>query len=429
MDTKGLYELFLKSGTVSTDTRNIQPGCIFFALKGDNFNGNLFAGDAIEKGASAVIVDEDIPPHDGTIIQVNNVLEALQKLAAYHRLQTGIPILAITGSNGKTTTKELCYAVLSKKFRVHATQGNLNNHIGVPLTLLSMKSDTEIAIIEMGANHPGEISLLCGIAMPDFGIITNIGKAHLEGFGGIHGVAAAKGELFRHLMQHGKTLFLNEGNSYLVPLVPQNYEKVIRYNGEHSLKVVKYTCDPLLTLKAVDGKIKFDIPTQLAGSYNAENVLAACSVGLRFGIGIRDIEEAIQSYQPGNNRSQLIKTSRNTVFMDAYNANPSSMTAAIQEFLRFDGQKKLLILGEMREVGNSSENEHEEIIALLKSRKIDQVICVGKAFEQPSYKAGYKHVQSVDDLNQLLAGEPLNGYFVFVKGSRSNHLEKVIPLL
>jgi UDP-N-acetylmuramoyl-tripeptide--D-alanyl-D-alanine ligase len=430
MDIKLLYELYLQKRMVSTDSRNIIPGSVFFALKGENFNGNLFAWNAIEKGAIAAVVDEDLPQEDSRLIRVENVLSALQQLASYHRRHSGITILSITGSNGKTTTKELCKAVLSKKFKVHATQGNLNNHIGVPLTLLSMPDDCQIGIIEMGANHPGEIASLCEIAQPDYGLITNIGKAHLEGFGGIQGVAKAKGELFNYLLKHEKVLFLNEGNPYLLPLVPENYGKVVRYNGENGLKITRCVSNPLLNIHISDDRnFSLQIQTNLAGSYNAENVLAACSVGIQFGISPNGIMDAIQEYTPMNNRSQLIKTSRNTIFMDAYNANPSSMSAAIGEFLKFEGQRKLLILGEMREVGDSSLSEHEEIIDQLKKQEVKNVICVGKAFESFALKAGYQYAPTIDELNDFLTKTSLSGYFIFVKGSRSNHLEKVIPLL
>jgi UDP-N-acetylmuramoyl-tripeptide--D-alanyl-D-alanine ligase len=429
MDLQLLYDLYLKNRIISTDSRAISPGCLFFALKGENFNGNQFAIEAIEKGASVAVVDEDQAKYHKQILRVDDVLSMLQRLAGYHRTKTGISILAITGSNGKTTTKELCKAVLSKKYRVHATGGNLNNHIGVPLTLLAMDEDVEIGIVEMGANHPGEISLLCEIAKPDYGLITNVGKAHLEGFGDIQGVARAKGELFTHLMQHKKTIFLNEGDQYLPSLVPDDYQSTVRYNGNNPPKLMSYESKPLLKLKVEYQASAWDIDSNLAGSYNIENVLAACSVGLHLGVTIGKIAQAIHAYYPGNNRSQLINTGNNTVFMDAYNANPSSMSAAINEFLSFEGRKKLLILGEMREVGKSSSQEHDDLITWLKQQGVVDVICIGQAFKQPAKKAGYKHAETVEQLAAMLLAAPLKGYFVFVKGSRSNRLEKIIPLL
>jgi UDP-N-acetylmuramoyl-tripeptide--D-alanyl-D-alanine ligase len=429
MEISQLYQLYLQKRIVSTDSRVINPGTIFFALKGENFNGNKFAFQAIEKGAVVAVVDEDLHTGDNRIIRVPDVLKALQDLARQHRRESHIPVLALTGSNGKTTTKELCKAVLSVKFKVHATQGNLNNHIGVPLTLLSMPADTGIAVIEMGANHPGEIKSLSEIAEPDYGLITNIGKAHLEGFGGIEGVARAKGELFRFLMDHQKTIFLNEGNKYLPGLVPAEYENVIRYNGTSGIRVAGAESNPFLKLKVSDGQRTLDLFTNLAGKYNAENVLAAFAVGQFFGIKAGEIISAIESYVPQNNRSQIIKTAHNTVFMDAYNANPSSMSAAITEFLDLEGTRKLLIVGEMREVGEASDKEHREIIEILKTAGAREVICVGKAFEPFAVQAGYRFAASVIELISMMQKEPLNGYFIFVKGSRSNNLEKVIPLL
>lgn len=429
MDIKEIYEIFLTSRMVSIDSRNIIPGCMFFALKGENFNGNSFAAEAIEKGAVAAIVDEEPEQQHPKIIRVDDVLRVLQQLARYHRLQRGIPVLAITGSNGKTTTKELCKAVLSEKFKVYATEGNLNNHIGVPLTLLSLDDTVEFGIVEMGANHPGEIALLCEIAQPDYGLITNVGKAHLEGFGSIQGVAMAKGELFKYLIQHGKTLFVNEGNKHIRQLVPENYSKAVWYNGDRGPQIQNMSGDPYLNLRMVVQNATFEIKTALLGGYNAENVLAAYCVGFHMGIPAESIINSIHAYQPRNNRSQLLNTSKNRVFMDAYNANPSSMLAAINEFLRFKDPHKLLILGEMRELGASTLREHESIVTLLKEQGIRDVVFVGEAFRKPSSDAGYTFVESTDQLGAWLSARSLTGYFVFIKGSRSNKLEKVIPLL
>ncbi|MBN1144457.1 MAG: UDP-N-acetylmuramoyl-tripeptide--D-alanyl-D-alanine ligase [Bacteroidales bacterium] len=429
MDNNFLYNLYLNHRKISTDSRNIIPGCLFFALRGENFNGNLFAHEAIEKGAGAALVDEDMPQPHPMIFRVDNVLQTLQQLAGYHRVQSGLKILAITGSNGKTTTKELCREVLSKKFRVFATEGNLNNHIGVPLTLLSMDSSVELGIVEMGANHPGEIAALCEIARPDYGLITNIGKAHLEGFGGIEGVAKAKGELFRHLMENGKTIFLNRGNSYLVPQVPESYPGTVEYNGSEGVSALQWESNPFLCLNVVMGEKQIQINTHLVGSYNIENVLASCAVGLHFDIAPDAIAAAVSAYRPSNNRSQLIDTGKNKVIMDAYNANPSSMAASISEFLKFEGGNKILILGEMREVGDSSIREHESIIASLKEKGVGHVICMGKAFENAALNAGFKHAGTIDQLMQMLTDDPPCGYLILIKGSRCNRLEKIIPLL
>jgi UDP-N-acetylmuramoyl-tripeptide--D-alanyl-D-alanine ligase len=360
---------------------------------------------------------------------VENVLATLQQLAAYHRLCSGIPVLAITGSNGKTTTRELCKAVLSRKFSVFATEGNLNNHIGVPLTLLSMDDSVGLGIVEMGANHQGEIACLCEIAKPDIGLITNIGKAHLEGFGSIRGVAKAKGELFNFLMQHGKTVMVNEGNSYVCGLVPADYPHIIWYNGKRGPEAKSIKSDPYVTLQTKLGHEMVDINTNLLGTYNAENILAAVCVGLHLGIDPKAIAGAIQNYKPQNNRSQLIDTGRNWIFMDAYNANPSSMTIAISEFLRLNGHRKLLILGEMLELGEFSRREHEHLVEELMKQGIQQVICIGKAFEQAALHAGYRYAETTGQLYEWLSENPVRDHFVFIKGSRGNRLERVIPLL
>ena len=429
MDVSQIYHLYLKSRLISTDSRKVLPGSVFFALKGDQFNGNQFALQALENGASAAIVDEDpVKSHPG-MYRVENTLAALQDLAAYHRLQTGVVILAITGSNGKTTTKELCREILSRRFTVYATGGNLNNHIGVPLTLLAMHDGIQIGIVEMGANHPGEIRDLCRIARPDYGLITNIGKAHLEGFGSIEGVARAKGELFQHLMMHGKTIFLNEGNSYLTDLVPYDYQFVVVYNSERGLRLKSLQSSPLLELEVTDGKKSFGLTTNLLGSYNAENVLAACCVGIHLGIPLPQVKEAIREYVPRNHRSQLIDSGRNRIFMDAYNANPSSMRAAIDEFLALPGNSKMMILGEMRELGNSEHVEHDELIRYLRDKEVKQVFCVGRSFEQCLKGTGFLYFTDTFTLSAYLAEHPVSGCFILVKGSRANQLEKILPML
>lgn len=429
MDIPALHKIFLSHKIISTDSRNILPGCLFFALKGENFNGNRFALQAVEKGASFAIVDEDMEKASEKCIRVNDVLTTLQQLATCHRKHLGLTILAITGSNGKTTTKELCRQVLEKKFRVLATTGNLNNHIGVPLTLLSLTEDIQLGIVEMGANHPGEIAALCNIAQPDLGLITNIGKAHLEGFGGIQGVARAKGELFRFLMEHNKTVLVNDGNPYLHEMIPSDYPNVVRYNSPSALYAASVSANPFLSMKVKFQGGLFDVTSNLVGSYNVENILAAITAGLQFGISPSEISNAIASYTPQNNRSQLIKTGKNLVFMDAYNANPSSMMAAIGEFLQMEGQRKIWIIGEMREVGNSSQSEHQEILAFLKSHHVSDVRCVGIAFETIAEKEGFRYYPSVEALTDHLKQEKPEGTLIFVKGSRSNRLEKVIPLL
>jgi UDP-N-acetylmuramoyl-tripeptide--D-alanyl-D-alanine ligase len=429
MKTEELYKLYLQSRQVSTDSRKISPGSLFFALKGENFNGNQFAIQAIEQGALAAIVDEEpVTPHTGVFL-VEDVLTALQHLAAFHRKQVGIPILAITGSNGKTTTKELCKAVLSKKFNVYATTGNLNNHIGVPLTLLAMDERVEMGIVEMGANHPGEIRNLCSIAFPDMGIITNVGKAHLEGFGSLEGVARAKGELFEHLRSNHKVIFINDGNEYVRKLVPESYAPVVHYNSEKGPRTISKKSNPFLELDMVASGKGYILKTNLLGGYNAENVLAAFCVGIHMGVAPEDIKDAIGSYMPQNNRSQFIESGKNRLFMDAYNANPSSMFAAVDEFLVTGDDKKLLILGEMREVGDSSYNEHRALIDHLKEKQAEQAICIGKSFEKAVEGTGYAYYETVEQLIGYLKDHPLNGHYILIKGSRANRLEKLLEVL
>jgi len=424
-----LYKIFLQSRLVSTDTRKIAPGSMFFALKGENFNGNLFAVQAIEKGALAAIVDEEPATQHPGLFRVDDALITLQQLAAYHRKQQGIPILAITGSNGKTTTKELCKAVLSKKYSVYATTGNLNNHIGVPLTLLAMNDCTDLGIVEMGANHPGEIRDLCAIAHPDMGLITNVGKAHLEGFGSLEGVAGAKGELFKYLRLNHKTIFMNGGNEYVRKLIPDNYTEVIHYNDEAGPRVISKRSNPFLELEVAMGKRNFKLKTNLLGGYNAENVLAAFCVGMHMGVSPVDITEAIESYTPQNNRSQYIESGNNRLFMDAYNANPSSMFAAVDEFLQTNDDNKLLILGEMREVGNSSYQEHKALVDHLREKNMQQAICIGKSFELAIAGTGYTYFETVEQLVAYLKDHPVTGHYILIKGSRANRLESLLQVL
>jgi UDP-N-acetylmuramoyl-tripeptide--D-alanyl-D-alanine ligase len=429
MDLEKLYQHYLHSRTVSTDSRQITPGCIFFALKGEHFNGNRFALQALKDGAAAAVVDEDPGEPHPALFRTESVLQALQDLAALHRRRSGMTILAITGSNGKTTTKELVSAVLAKRFRVYATRGNLNNHIGVPLTLLAMRPEVEMGIVEMGANHPGEIRDLCAIAAPDAGLITNVGKAHLEGFGSLEGVARAKGELFDYLMASGKPLFLNEGNTLLRNLIPEHYGRADRYNGSGSLRAVRKSSDPFLSLTVVVSGREETVETRLLGQYNAENVLAACCVGLHYGIPFTDIREAIAGYTPQNNRSQLIATNRNRLYMDAYNANPSSMRAALEEFLALEHPRKMLILGEMRELGASSREEHAALTGYIRDHFIGPVYCIGKAFGDLPDRNHFTWFEAAGDLAAHLTEAPPADYFILIKGSRSNQLEKIAAVL
>jgi UDP-N-acetylmuramoyl-tripeptide--D-alanyl-D-alanine ligase len=429
MEIGELYRKYKEHPLISTDSRKIIPGSIFFALKGDTFNGNLFVADALARGAVFAVADEKECRQGAGIIRVHNVLHTLQQLALYHRRESHFKLLAITGSNGKTTSKELSKTVLSNKYRVYATQGNLNNHIGVPLTLLAMTSDTELGIVEMGANHPGEIEHLCNIAEPDFGLITNIGKAHLEGFGDINGVARAKGELFAFLHRRGGTIFANNGNPMVRRVIPDNSVHVVGYNSPDTIWAEERTNNLCLLLDIHDGNHVIPVQSQLVGSYNIENILAAYAVGRFFQLPPATIANAIASYAPSNSRSQYIKTLHNEVIMDAYNANPSSMKASIENFLALHRQSAHIILGEMLELGASSETEHQTLIGILKESDVKKVTCVGKNFEKPAMEAGYDWFPDVTSLHTALLSSPIRSSFILIKGSRGNQLEKIMELL
>ena len=370
-----IYQHFQKAYKVTTDSRKIDKDAVFFALKGENFDANDFALQVAEAGVASLVVADrkDLPKHERILI-VDDTLKTLQDLAAYHRQQCKAIVLSITGTNGKTTTKELVSAVLAKKYNIIHTMGNLNNHIGVPLTLLSIKPDTEIAVVEMGANHPGEIDFLCKIADPDYGLITNIGKAHLEGFGSFEGVIKTKTELYRHIKSHGKAVFVNQGN----PLLWEQSEGQNRISyGRHcaaDAPVVPGACNPYLS---VVWKMRL-IQTHLVGSYNFENVAAAIGVGQYFGVEDDKIVEALEAYTPTNSRSQVIETEKNRIIMDAYNANPTSMRAALINFASICGEQHLLILGDMRELGSASEEEHRNILRLMKELGFRKLCSLGR---------------------------------------------------
>ncbi|MBK7700114.1 MAG: UDP-N-acetylmuramoyl-tripeptide--D-alanyl-D-alanine ligase [Saprospiraceae bacterium] len=354
MDIELLYTVWLEARAISTDSRKIVVGSIFFALRGGRFDGNTFASQALELGASYVVVDDEsvVVSGDKRYIVVEDVLTSLQQLANKHRSTLSIPVLALTGSNGKTTTKELARNVLSKKFKTHATEGNLNNHIGVPLTILSTPDDAQFLIVEMGANHQGEIDLLCQIAAPNYGMITNIGKAHLEGFGGVEGIKKGKSEMYRYLTQHGGKIFINSDDNVLMSLLP---EKV---------KTIQYEVQTLLNLIDAEPTLKLDyrnvqVTTQLYGTYNLPNIAFAICVGEYFGVEQAEIIEAISEYTPDNNRSQILKIDTNIIIKDAYNANPSSMVLSIESFSKILGPK-VVVLGDMLELGEYAPSEHQK---------------------------------------------------------------------
>lgn len=424
MNIDQLYQLYVQHPIVETDTRNLKDGAIFFALKGPNFNGNHYLQQALEKGAAYCVADEETDFKSDKIIRVNDSLETLQQLAHHHRKQFNIPFIAITGSNGKTTTKELLSQVLSKKYITYTTFGNLNNHIGVPLTLLRIKPDAQMAVIEMGANHQQEIAGYCKYAMPTHGIITNIGKAHLEGFGGEEGVRKGKGELFDYLREHNGVAFINNDLPYLVP-ISNGIDHIITYGettGAYTGKVVN--SDSMLEVSINGGAQLPLIKTQLVGNYNLPNVLAAVCIGKTFGVADKDIKDALESYVPSNSRSQMLQQGSNTIILDAYNANPSSMRAAINNFAAMEGQNKVLILGGMMELGSESILEHSAIVALINSLPWKQVVLVGKDYVQ--LPEGFIHFETVQQAQQWYRQQAMEHAQILIKGSRSMQMEKVL---
>jgi UDP-N-acetylmuramoyl-tripeptide--D-alanyl-D-alanine ligase len=416
-----LYNIFRDAAGVSTDSRNLQAGQLFFALSGPTFNGNLFAKQALDKGAIAVVVDEDISITDNRVIRVENSLESLQTLSTEHRKTLGTTIIALTGSNGKTTTKELIHSVLSTTFTSVATQGNLNNHIGVPLTLLSLKEDTEIGVVEMGANHPGEIALLANIAQPDAGLITNFGKAHLEGFGSMEGVVKAKSELYDYLKNTNGLIFANADDSKIMAQLKG--QDPITYGTETTARVSATLLQEKDTIAIeVDQQ---EIQTQLSGAYNGYNALAAYAIGRHFGISSQNAKSALESYISENNRSQLIRKKDLHITLDAYNANPTSMHAALVSFSKKEG-KKIAILGQMNELGKHTEIEHKQLVDWIKASSIDDCYWVGSAFAPFVYSD--KYFSTVDQAMDYFSKTPLGQASLLVKGSRSFTLEKLVDV-
>ena len=422
-----LYEHYCKSYKVTTDSRQVEPGAVFFALKGERFDGNDFALEVAEKGVAGLVVCDraDLPDHP-RLMKVNDSLQTLQELAHYHRQKLkDLTVIAITGTIGKTTTKELVSAVLSRKYKVTYTQGNFNNHLGVPLTLLSITPATEIAVVEMGANHPGEIKTLADLACPDYGLITNIGKAHLEGFGSFEGVIRTKKELYDHLRAHHKAVFVNSDNELLMSLVGDLDHYTYGSGVEAACLVKPKACAPYL---AVTGERLGDIQTHLVGAYNFENVAAGIAVGNFFSVDGDDIRKALEEYQPTNSRSQVIE-GRNRIIMDAYNANPTSMSASVSNFKTICGDNALLILGDMRELGEASETEHKTILNLMVSSGFREAFLVGPCFSQYNDRPEYTTFPDVEALIQHLEAHPVEHRTILVKGSHSIHLEKVLPYI
>ena len=430
MKTELLYRLFRESAGVSTDTRALKKGELFFALSGASFNGNKFVPEAINKGAMAAVIDDPDYTADKTIL-VDDCLSELQALAAYHREKMKFPVLAVTGTNGKTTTKELLAAVLSRKFKVHYTKGNLNNHIGVPLTILAAPPDTELMILEMGANHPGEIKLLCSVARPDFGIITNVGTAHLEGFGSLEGVIKTKSELYEYLDSVNGTAIYNEENIILAKKVSEMLKKAVPYlrPAGHEVIAEAGTSIAPLSLKVKYLNDSYSIKTNLFGIHNLENVRAAIAAGLFMAVGITDIISAIESYRPGNNRSEIRITKFNTLICDSYNANPTSMAMAIGSFNEIQDTRKVFILGDMLELGEKSDEEHRKILELLSSVENQEIFLVGQRFSKIASDYGFQAFADTDELAEYLKINPLKGSSVLIKGSRGMALEKIYDLL
>ena len=430
-DMLTLYERFVQSSGVTTDTRCCEPGMMFFALHGENFNGNAYAQKALGMGCSCVVID-DVEYADFTdtrIICVEDSLKALQQLARYHRRQLGTPIVGITGTNGKTTTKELVAAVLNRKYRVLYTQGNLNNHIGVPLTLLRLTSEHEIAIVEMGANHPGDIKELVEIAEPDYGLITNVGMAHLQGFGSLEGVVRTKGELYDYLRNtERKTIFLNITDNYLK--TASEGLNTVTYGqtdeGEVSGEII--ACDPYLRFRwrCREGGWH-SVDTQLIGSYNMDNVLCAAAVGNYFDVSQEEISEALAGYVPQNSRSQLTQTAHNMLVVDAYNANPTSMRAALDNFARMEVSNKMAILGDMKELGEATATAHQEVVDSLEACGLDEVWLVGKAFAQTNHTQ--RTFANVEEVKMALETVMPQNHYILIKGSNSMRLASLVAYL
>ena len=421
-----LYQLYKQHPSVQTDTRQLKKGDIYFALKGPNFNGNVFAVAALEAGASYAVVDEAIPnsqAFDDRIISVEDTLTCLQALAKYHREQFNIPFIAITGSNGKTTTKELVSTVLASHYITYTTKGNLNNHIGVPLTILSIPMDAQMAVIEMGANHQKEIESYCNYTLPTHGLITNCGKAHLEGFGGEEGVKKGKGELFDYIRLHQGTAFIMQDYDYLIEM-SAGIKEVIGY-GTHTGSIQGLAMDRhgLLTVQCHQG-VTISIDTQLVGSYNLPNVLAAISIGNYFKVPIEKIKSAIEHYIPSNSRSQLMQWKENHIIMDAYNANPSSMKLAVENFAKLEAAHKIMCLGGMRELGTSSETEHQLLVDFIQQYQWEQVILVGGDFKNCTHP--YLFFEDALAAKQWFKVQHFQNKYILIKGSRGIQMEQLI---
>ncbi|WP_114791648.1 UDP-N-acetylmuramoyl-tripeptide--D-alanyl-D-alanine ligase [Niabella yanshanensis] len=428
MNIQELYGIYLQYPNVQTDTRKLQTGDIFFALKGPNFNGNLFAQQALDAGAAYAVIDEQGFEIPGRTILVEDVLTALQQLANYHRRRFNIPFIAITGSNGKTTTKEVIHAVLSTKYKVYTTEGNLNNHIGIPLTLLKIKSDAELAVVEMGANHLHEIEGYCRVAEPTHGLITNCGKAHLEGFGSLEGVRKGKGELFDYLRTREDAMaFIMKDYDYLQDM-SKGIAHIVTY-GTHDAMITgkPETKGELLAVKVTVNGAAFPIATQLVGDYNLPNVLAAVALGYEFDVPANQIKQAIENYKPSNSRSQLVEAGSNKIILDAYNANPSSMKLAVENLAAIQADKKILMIGAMAEMGDETAIEHETLINQVKKSTWHQVVLVGNPFLP--YSKDFVYFDNSADAANWAQQQHFENAYILIKGSRSSQMEKILTAI
>ena len=426
MEIASIYKKFEACASVSTDTRKINKNDMYFALKGDNFDGNKFVNKAFESGAKYCVVDDKNAVINDSCILVDDVLSTLQSLANYHRKTINTPIISLTGSNGKTTTKELIRAVLSTTFKVNATKGNLNNHIGVPLTLLSFTKDLDFGIVEMGANHQKEIEFLCNIAEPDFGLITNFGKAHLEGFGGEEGVIKGKSELYDYIKANEKIAFINSDDTKQVKQI-SNYQNIITFGKakENDCTVEFKSADPFVNLNYKNIEIK----SQLIGDYNYGNIAVAVAIGQHFNVPSENIKNAIESYQPNNNRSEIINKDSKKIILDAYNANPTSMLAALKNLKQLNADLKYLFLGDMFELGKEAEKEHQAIANFTEDNFDENIFLVGENFYKTTTKSSTKKFKSFEDLKPLLKSLDLSNSTILIKGSRGMALERILEFL
>ncbi len=434
MNISELYSIFCNYPVVTTDSRMCIKDSIFFALKGERFNGNLFAKEALLAGCAYAIVDEGNEEEiklNERIIKVENVLRTLQQLANYHRRKLKIPIIGITGTNGKTTTKELISISLSSEFKVASTFGNYNNHIGVPLTLLSMNKTHEIGVVEMGANHPGDIKELCEIAEPNYGIITNVGRAHLEGFGTFENVVNTKGELFEFIRKNEGKVFVNRENSILYEM-SEGMNRILYGKNDPSLFAsgTIALANPFLEFDWSFFDSSYRVKTRLVGEFNFDNAIAAVAVSKYFGINAERISSSLESYEPTNHRSQFKRTTRNDLIIDTYNANPTSMKTSLDFFLSIpSSMPKMAILGEMKELGETSKSEHEKLISYLSEKTKLQTYLIGHNFYNINTNSNFKFFENVEELNSFIKSNPINGYYIFIKGSHSVQLEKVVEFL